>query len=92
MLIYELLCLNMPYSNLKSFEVADAILNGKKPKLSKVSNEYAPIIDIHKDCININPDERPTSEQLLTRLNFLHSSLTVTKRSPQPTRKQNERA
>ena len=68
MVIYELLALDLPYSELRAFDIAETILRGEAPPLPPLSSEFDCLVDLHKDCIKKNPKERPSSRHLFSRL------------------------
>ena len=68
MLLYELLALEMPFNDLKIFEVPNAITRGDKPKLPELGDEYSPLIDIHNDCIQLDPSLRPSTKDLASKI------------------------
>ena len=81
MLLYELLALEMPFNDLKIFEVPNAITRGDKQKLPELGDEYSPLIDIHNDCIQLDPSLRPSTKDLASKIGLLFSRLTLDKHS-----------
>lgn len=65
MIIYELLALQTPYSELESsFDISSKILAGERPKLPALPPEYFPFVNLHLLCTSKAPEDRPTAFEL----------------------------
>ena len=77
MILYELITLNCPYYDKKvSFEISTAIINGEQPIIDVKHNDaYKNLITIHKQCIDICPEKRPTFGYLLDFFKLAYKNL-----------------
>lgn len=65
MIIYELLALQTPYSELEnSFDISAKILAGERPVLRCLPPEYFPYVNLHQLCTSKAPEDRPTAFEL----------------------------
>ena len=75
MIIFELIALDIPYREItKSYEISEAIINGKLPILPSLSQEYDGLLSIFKQCLSLNPEERPKAKELVTMLKSLQTT------------------
>jgi serine/threonine protein kinase len=71
MIIYELMTLREPYDDCLSMgEMSDKILNGIQPTIpdaikSDDKHPYYPFYEIFRHCTDVDPDRRPTMEDLM---------------------------
>ena len=65
MIVYELLTLERPYSNLQSIaEISQRILRHELPYLPTLPNEYDILVQIMKQCLSADPQDRPNLQQI----------------------------
>mmetsp|Transcript_18155 Transcript_18155/g.51206 ORF Transcript_18155/g.51206 Transcript_18155/m.51206 type:complete len:532 (+) Transcript_18155:93-1688(+) len=60
MVIFEILALQLPYSELPPFRITTNILQGISPKLPALGTEYDALVDLFKTCTAREPSKRPT--------------------------------
>lgn len=81
MLLFELLALQPPYLELKSYQVADAIVAGKHPLLPievtrNNNNKYInKIISMHQECISVRSSARPSISNMVSSLESICKEL-----------------
>lgn len=77
MLIFELLSLELPYSEIKkTWLISDAIVKGVLPKLpDNLGEEYSKIVDLFKSCVSKEPSLRPNAVELVTTITELKNSM-----------------
>lgn len=70
MILYELMTRERPFHDINGyFDICSKIKNGERPSLSYSQKlKYKPILSIWKKCLNKNPNNRPTSFEVLTKL------------------------
>ena len=60
----------------KTFQIAEKIIAGVPPLLPKdLSSEFDVLLDLHTQCIHVNPSQRPTIRQVITKLHFLQCAV-----------------
>lgn len=67
-LLYEIVTRKMPYIELKSFEVADHVLAGGRPKLLSSDCPYDFLIKLIEACWHQSPRKRPSLLQIKQKL------------------------
>eukprot|EP01119_Soliformovum_irregulare_P017898 TRINITY_DN5391_c0_g1_i1.p1 TRINITY_DN5391_c0_g1~~TRINITY_DN5391_c0_g1_i1.p1 ORF type:complete len:569 (-),score=197.91 TRINITY_DN5391_c0_g1_i1:16-1722(-) len=66
--LWELLTAQSPFSEMRSFEIPQAVINGIRPAIPDVPKEDEPThayIRIMQQCWNGNPSNRPTFDELV---------------------------
>lgn len=75
----ELISLQPPYHTVESIHVAEKILTSQKPDLPSSlssSSEMGPIIKFIHQCIEFEPENRPSSSQAVSSLSKILKDLT----------------
>ena len=77
MIMFELLTLERPYKDLeKSYLISKAIVDGDLPILPNLPSEYDEIVEIYKQCLSFNPENRPRARELITNFKLLYKKET----------------
>lgn len=72
MIMYELLSLKLPYHEYKkSWNIADAVMNGTLPNLPPLKTAYDPLVLVFRKCLSMTPHSRPNAGKLLASLRLL---------------------
>ena len=74
MIIFELLTLQMPYSEVKqNWKVSQLIIDGISPELPShaETTQYQPLVTLFHKCTSRNPLNRPNASKLRIRLKAL---------------------
>lgn len=75
MFIFELLTLQIPYSELRTFEVAGKIIAGVPPQFpNELRGEFEPLRQLHLECIQFDPNARPTAQRVCSRVSAMKYS------------------
>lgn len=76
MLLVELISLKPPYSSVDSIHVAELILTSQKPELPNLPPEMNNMIKFIHQCLDFEPDNRPSSAQAVSALGKILKDLT----------------
>lgn len=67
MVLFEMLSLQLPYSNVPPVLLPSVVCSGTRPALPDgVANnsEYAALVDLYQECTRQDPEQRPTVERI----------------------------
>lgn len=76
MLLYEMITLKLPYEQLDTADIIDAVLEGHTIESMILRDEfkaYAGLVDLYQHCTNLSPDERPSLDDVIHRLSQIVS-------------------
>jgi len=60
MILYELLCLKMPYSGMNPMRIPMMVLQGQLPDPPEVDTTYSDIVKLYLKCVSFKPSKRPS--------------------------------
>jgi len=68
MVLYELMTLCRPYEGLPNHRMIHKIMNGDRPVIEPNKKEFIPLIAIFEDCTQLEPEKRPSPQQVKASL------------------------
>jgi len=67
MLLYELLALQLPYTDMNEAQISEYVRLGVPPTLPPAVYDdpgFKPLLNLHLACISLNPSERPDATRV----------------------------
>ena len=78
MLLFEMLALETPFHEESQFTLPDRVAKGLQPKIPEVVMDlpgYPELVKLHRACIAIRPQDRPTLQNILDQLASLFNNI-----------------
>ena len=67
-LLYEILTREIPYSNMKTYEIFDFVLAGGRPEITESQCPFRYLVNLANLCWQSNPKKRPNFAQISNKL------------------------
>eukprot|EP01094_Clydonella_sp_ATCC50884_P023025 TRINITY_DN5413_c1_g1_i1.p1 TRINITY_DN5413_c1_g1~~TRINITY_DN5413_c1_g1_i1.p1 ORF type:complete len:687 (-),score=167.45 TRINITY_DN5413_c1_g1_i1:361-2421(-) len=71
MIVYEVLTLLQPYEGIPPLQISMRIIEGQRPEMPDLDDVYEPFKELHLQCTEMEPSQRPSLSSIIKRLEAL---------------------